>query len=448
MKWELPENWIWTSFGQVAEYINGRVFSKEEWEDQGRPIIRIQNLTGTGDTLNRFSGKVDEKHIIRDGDLLISWSATIDAHIYRGEEAALNQHIFKVNANEKINKLFLYYYTKLYAGELMKKAQGTGMKHITKSKFKESELLLPPISEQERIVMKIEELLSKLDSGVSELEGAKQGLEWYRRSLLNKAVNGGLTQKWRNERNLRKKCGVENLEEIKGEHEVEGELANLPENWKWAKLGDITDNFDSEREPINSSKRAEMQGEYPYYGASGVIDHLNDYILDGRFLLISEDGANLENRTKPIAFIVDGKFWPNNHAHVVQTKYGIPLDYLELYIESRPVRAYLSGTAQPKLTQTNLNKIPVPIGPKEELEKIVELTQRNLSVLESVSNNLDDDLTRAESLRQAILKHAFEGNLVPQDLTNKLSTNRPESKDSKSEWGSQKTLSEVTSDAE
>jgi len=92
----LPEGWEWKTLGEVARYINDRAFKPSEWEEQGRPIIRIQNLTNSSDTLNRYAGEVEEKYLIRDGDLLISWSATLGAFIYKGEEAVLNQHIFKV----------------------------------------------------------------------------------------------------------------------------------------------------------------------------------------------------------------------------------------------------------------------------------------------------------------------------------------------------------------
>jgi len=103
----LPQGWVWAQLGDVAEYINGRAFKPSDWETSGRPIIRIQNLTSSTDTINRYSQQVDEKFLIKDGDFLISWSATLGAFIYRGEDAVLNQHIFKVKPF--IDKLFLFY---------------------------------------------------------------------------------------------------------------------------------------------------------------------------------------------------------------------------------------------------------------------------------------------------------------------------------------------------
>ena len=104
---QLPAGWLGITLGDAAEYINGRGFKSTEWESVGRPILRIQNLTGSGTALNRYSGPVENKHIVKSGDLLISWAATLGAYIYKGEEAALNQHIFKVVP--WIGKEFLYY---------------------------------------------------------------------------------------------------------------------------------------------------------------------------------------------------------------------------------------------------------------------------------------------------------------------------------------------------
>src|SRR5438034_739814 len=94
--WPIPPGWEWATLADVAEYINGRAFKPSEWEQTGRPIIRIQNLTGSTDDVHYFPGPVDEKHLIRPGDILVSWSATLDAFVWDGPEAVLNQHIFKV----------------------------------------------------------------------------------------------------------------------------------------------------------------------------------------------------------------------------------------------------------------------------------------------------------------------------------------------------------------
>ena len=158
-----------------------------------------------------------------------------------------------------------------------------------------------------------------------------------------------------------------------------------------------------------------MQGRYPYYGASGIIDHVNEYIFDGSYLLIAEDGANLLSRTTPIAFQAHGQFWVNNHAHVVQLRGDCPLGYLETYMNGLDMKFLITGSAQPKLTQANMNRIPVPLPPLPEQHRIVAEVERRLSVVAGLEATVSANLARAVRLRQAVLKRAFEGRLVGQE---------------------------------
>ena len=111
-------------------------------------------------------------------------------------------------------------------------------------------------------------------------------------------------------------------------------LTTLPDGWTWSNIKDITINHDGKRIPVKAKDREKMQGYYPYYGATGIIDHVNDYIFDGEFLLIGEDGANLFSRSKPTAFVANGKFWVNNHAHVIDGLKEELLLYICLHINA------------------------------------------------------------------------------------------------------------------
>lgn len=130
----------------------------------------------------------------------------------------------------------------------------------------------------------------------------------------------------------------------------------MTKNWETSEFGDLTDNFDSERIPVRKSNRKE--GPYPYYGASGITDFVDDYIFDGEYLLIAEDGENLRSRKSPIAFMARGQFWVNNHAHVVKGNERADTRFLMYALRQANVSGYITGSAQPKLSQTNLNKIP------------------------------------------------------------------------------------------
>src|SRR5438128_2167489 len=126
----LPSGWAWTRLGNIGNYWNGRGFKKSEWRETGRQIIRIQDLTGTRDKPNYFQGEVDPKQVVRHGDLLVSWAATLGVYVWRGEEAVLNQHIFRVDSF--IDRDFHYYLIAHVLNELRRQTHGSGIVHITR----------------------------------------------------------------------------------------------------------------------------------------------------------------------------------------------------------------------------------------------------------------------------------------------------------------------------
>ena len=157
--------------------------------------------------------------------------------------------------------------------------------------------------------------------------------------------------------------------------------------WEMKPLGTQGENMDSRRIPITSGSRE--SGPYPYYGASGIVDYVKDYIFDENLLLISEDGANLVARVTPIAFSVSGKVWINNHAHVMRFKTLAKQKTVEQFLNSISLQDYITGTAQPKLNQEKLNSIPIPCIPaelEEQFAAFVQQTDKSKFDVEIVSN--------------------------------------------------------------
>ena len=152
----------------------------------------------------------------------------------------------------------------------------------------------------------------------------------------------------------------------------------------------ISENHDSKRKPIASGNRE--AGEYPYYGASGIVDYVNGYIFDGDYLLVSEDGNNLVARSTPIAFSISGKNWVNNHAHVLKFDCYATRRYVEFYLNSIDLSQYISGGAQPKLNQKNLNMIPIPLPSIKEQERIVAILDRFDSLCNDISSGLPAEI--------------------------------------------------------
>ncbi|MDM8532781.1 restriction endonuclease subunit S, partial [Anaerolineales bacterium HSG25] len=141
-------------------------------------------------------------------------------------------------------------------------------------------------------------------------------------------------------------------------------------------MGDIVENHDQKRIPLKSADRSLRSGKYPYYGASGIIDYIDDYLFDGDYLLIGEDGANLLARATPIAFKASGKFWVNNHAHVVKPKSNVLLDWLVRFFDVLDLKPFVTGSAQPKLAQRLFNTIPVPLPPLDEQKQIAAILDK------------------------------------------------------------------------
>ena len=172
----LPSGWMQARVGDLLEAINGRGFKKSEWQREGLPIIRIQNLKASDAAFNFFQGELDDKHRVRLGDLLFAWSGTpgtsFGAFIWNGPEGALNQHIFRLEFDKSlIHTRYLAYVLNEQVAKFIEQAQGgVGLAHITKSKFMDSRIPLAPFNEQRRIVEKIEELFAKLEAGVRSLK--------------------------------------------------------------------------------------------------------------------------------------------------------------------------------------------------------------------------------------------------------------------------------------
>ena len=197
---------------------------------------------------------------------------------------------------------------------------------------------------------------------------------------------------------------------------IEDEIPfELPEGWAWTRFSAITINRDSERKPISSSQRTDVAKIYDYYGASGKIDKIDKYIFNERLLLIGEDGANLVTRNKPIAFFAEGQYWVNNHAHCIDATDKFILEYLCFYINAISLEKYVTGSAQPKMTQDNMNSILIPLPPYNEQK---HMSQRLNEVMYTVDNieigkaDINELVSKAKS---KILDLAIRGKLVPQD---------------------------------
>lgn len=247
---------------------------------------------------------------------------------------------------------------------------GTTRSRISRRNLGKVEIPLPPLSEQKRIAAILDaadELRAKRRKSIDELDTLLQAtfLDMFGDPVVN------------------------------------------PKRWDVRPLGELAKNEDGLRIPVKSSDRANMSGEYPYYGASGVIDSVDDFLFEGHRLLVAEDGANLISRSSPIAFIATGRYWVNNHAHVLGDNGQADLTYLREFFSLADLQPYITGSAQPKLNQKNLNRIQVPTPPREKQEAFKAFSDS----IAARRQQMICHLSLLDSLFDSLQSRAFKGEL-------------------------------------
>ena len=183
------------------------------------------------------------------------------------------------------------------------------------------------------------------------------------------------------------------------------EVGVIPEDWCVCDLQDAVDFLDGQRRPIKSSERAKISGVYPYYGASGIVDYVNDYIFNDDIILLGEDGENILSRSLPLAFKVTGKIWVNNHAHVLKPKEDFDIDYLTNFLESLDYRLLNSGTAQPKLNKNTCSRIKIARPTKTEQTAIAKA----LSDVDALITQLEKLITKKRQIKQGAMQTLLTG---------------------------------------
>ena len=392
--YEVPENWVWVRLGAIAEIVTGGTPSKKHPEYYGGnfPFYKPSDLDQGRLTYDASEYLSEEgkniSRIIPKNSTAVCCIGSIGKCGYLMCEGTTNQQIN--SAIPKINSLCLYYYlcTENFVQDLLSMASATTIAIVNKSKMESCAFPLPPLSEQQRIVERIEELLAKLDEAKERLQEVADSFAVRKAAILHKAFTGELTKQWRRENGVR------------------------DESWEEKKLSEITENQDSKRIPLSKSQRDNMNRIYDYYGASGIIDKVDDYIFEGKKLLIGEDGANLVTRSKDIAFIADGKYWVNNHAHILDVKDTVLLMYLCNYINNMDLIPYVTGSAQPKLTQAKMNNIKIFLPTLPEQHEIVRLIDDLLARERSAQQAADQALASIDLMKKSILARAFRLSLI------------------------------------
>lgn len=277
----------------------------------------------------------------------VSWN---EGNYFRGN---LN-YSATIKDKSKLSARFLYFYLKNNSVEIEKLCTFNGIPALNKENLEKLTIPIPPLEIQEEIVKILDKFTDYVTELTTELTLRQKQYHYYRDKL----------------------------------------LAFDNEEVEWKTLNEISTNMDNLRRPVTKTLR--NNGIYPYYGASGIVDYVGEYIFEGNFLLVSEDGANLKVRNTPIAFSISGKNWVNNHAHVLKFNNLVTQKFVEYYLNSIDLSNYISGAAQPKLNQKNLNMIKIPHPTLERQEQIVSV----LNTFEKLCNDIINGLPKEIELRQ------------------------------------------------
>jgi type I restriction enzyme S subunit len=398
----LPAGWTMSSIGDVATYLNGRAFKPSEWEELGLPIIRIQNLNDADAAYNYSTKIYEDRYVVKNGDLLFAWAASLGAFIWRGQDAWLNQHIFKVVP--KIDKHFLYYLLLRTISEIYAKTHGSGMVHITKGVFEATPIALPPLAEQGRIVAKIEELFSKLDKGVESLTTAREHLDVFRLVVLHQTTSGQNGSPF----------PLKPLDELIG-----------PIGQGWSPKCDVNTPAQDEEWAIIKTTAVQPMSYLPHECKPLPPD------LQPRPGIAIQDGDLLMTRKGPrprtgvVCYVKKARprsmLCDTVYRFRALEKFVLP-EYLEVALNSpsivQEINARKSGISESgiSLNHGKLRSLLIPVPEDFATQKrIVQTVGECLSEVEHATALLDDQVRRVGALRHSVLKRALSGRLLPQN---------------------------------
>mgnify|MGYP004616911143 CR=1 FL=1 len=428
----LPNSWQIKTLGEIYDITSSKRVFKDEWKTDGIPFYRARDLVSfsknepiknplfISETMyNEYSSKYG---IPFEDDILVTGVGTIGIpYLVKANEKFYfkdgNILWFKKRASNIFSK-YVYY---LFLSNLLDtNSKGSTVLTYTIINAKNTKIPLPPLEIQKRIVARLESAFEKIEKGSAHLQDAKTKFAKYKQSLLKSAFDGTLTA-------AASLQGVEKAETI---HKVDchdltssklamtdKENPKLPQGWTIKTLGEVCEILDNMRKPINSIEREQRlknsTTKYAYYGATGQVGYIDDFLCDFESILLGEDGAPFLEPFKDKAYIVSGKYWVNNHAHILKAKENFAINKFVCYfLNIVDYMPYVSGTTRLKLNQSAMKQIKIPLPPLETQKQIVKLLEKHLQHADKTGEFIESALNKAKQLKQSLLKSAFLGKLT------------------------------------
>ena len=357
--------------------------------DDGIPVLNGSNLNGFFLTEDSFRYVTEEKADslgranAHRGDIVITHRGTLGQIVCIPETSKYDRYVisqsqFRVKCNEKVLPEYLVYYFHTAIGQhkLLSNASQVGVPALARASttFQKIEVEIPDIKTQQKVVSVLNAIEAKIN--------------------VNHSINENLLQQ---AQALYKNRFVD-LKPFDGE---------MPPDWRLGTVSEIIELHDSKRIPLSSRERANLAKIYPYYGATSVMDYVDRYLFDGIYLLLGEDGTVVDSKGFPILQYVEGKFWVNNHAHIITGKNGFTVETLYLLFSLTNVQSIVTGAVQPKISQANLNKVSVVIPSEAELSAFNSIVQPIFAQI----RNLRAENDRLAATRDTLLPRLMSGKL-------------------------------------
>ena len=407
------EEWKEYKVAEVIEDISmgpfGSNIKRDNYVDFGVPYLNGSNLSSYKLNENSFNYVTEEKAnnlgrcVAKRGDIIVTHRGTIGQISYIPNDSIYERYLtgnsqFRLTVNRKVIRpdFFVYYFhTRMGQYRILANASQVGVPALARptSTFKE---VLVPVPKME-IQNKIMGILLSLDDKIAVNRRICENLEAQAQALFKHWFIDFAPF-------LDKPSGKA---ERKNGKFVESELGMIPEGWRVGSLFDIAEVHDSKRKPLSGMERAKMKKVYPYYGATEQMDMVDDYIFDGRYVLMGEDGSVVRENGLPYIQYVWGKIWVNNHAHVLTGKNGFTTEMLIPFLTKYNIKGLVTGAVQAKLNQANMAKISLAIPPMSILENISVLFE---SLYETYRNCCTEIVTLS-TLRDALLPKLMSGQI-------------------------------------
>lgn len=374
------------------------------YNDHISPEMELMETTATLEEIRKFRLEVGDVIITKDSE---EWSdIAIPALVVKtAPDFICGYHLAIVRPNGE--KLLGRYLLRLFQAcsvnqQFQVAATGVTRYGLPKSAIGEAWLPFPTIDEQKAISDYLDRETAKIDALVAKKRELVEKLKEKRTALISRTVTRGLPP------DAARAAGLDPNPKLKPSG-IDW-IGDMPEHWDIRPLRYVFQSLDHRRIPLAGEDRANMDKTYPYYGASGIIDSVDDYLFDETLILVAEDGANLLSRSTPLAFLASGKYWVNNHAHILRPSTG-DIRYWACVLQSYDYTPLVTGAAQPKLTSDRLCSIKLPKPPPKEQSLIADYLDAETAKLDALIERVQNAIDCLQEYRTAFITAAVTGKI-------------------------------------